>query len=67
MKMKFSLYAVLIATLLNGVLSSYEKYFVPDESEYREEGEHIDILIRKRNIRVEKVKLECSRVFLNSV
>jgi len=53
--MKFSLCIVLIATMLNVVLSSYEKYFVPDESEYREEGEHIDILIRKRNIRVEKV------------
>ena len=55
MKIKFSLCVVLIAAMLNGVLSSYEKYFVPDESEYREEGEHIDILIRKRNIRVEKV------------
>ena len=67
MKMKFLLCVVLIATMFNVVLSSYEKYFVPDESEYREEGEHIDILIRKRNIRVEKVKLECSGVFLNSV
>jgi len=41
--------------MLSGVLSSYEKYFVPDDSEYREDGEHIDILIQKRNLRAQKV------------
>ena len=58
MGMKLLLGVVSIATMLNSVLS-YEKYFVPDESEYREEGEHIDILLRKRNLRVEKVNQEC--------
>jgi len=45
---------ITFVTILSGVLS-YEKYFVPDECEYREDGEHIDILIRKRNLRVQKV------------
>ena len=48
---------VVTATIFNGVLS-YEKYFVPDESEYREEGEHIDILLKKRNLRIERVSRE---------
>ena len=55
MTMKILFCVALSAAMLNCVFSSYEKYFVPDESEYREEGEHIDILIRKRNLRVEKV------------
>ena len=45
-----------MSAMLSGVLSSYEKYFVPDDSEYREDGEHIDILIQKRNLRAQKVK-----------
>lgn len=45
---------VTVVITLHGVLS-YQKYFVPDESEYREDGEHIDILIRKRNLRIQKV------------
>ena len=59
--MKILLCVALLATMLTCVLSSYEKYFIPDESEYREEGEHIDILIRKRNLRVEKVNYEINR------
>ena len=45
-----------MSAMLSGVLSSYEKYFVPADSEYREDGEHIDILIHKRNLRAQKVK-----------
>merc|ERR1712241_859815 len=43
-----------VAITLSGALS-YQKYFVPDENEYREPGEHIDILLQKRNLRVRKV------------
>ena len=57
MGIKLLLGVVVTATILNGVLS-YEKYFVPDESEYREEGEHIDILLKKRNLRIERVSRE---------
>jgi len=45
---------VTVAITLTGVLS-YQKYFVPDESEYMEDGEHFDILIRRRNLRIQKV------------
>ena len=54
MGVKILLSIIAMTTILSGV-SSYEKYFVPDESEYREDGEHIDILLRKRNLRIEKV------------
>jgi len=54
MGIKLLLGVIVIAAIFNGVLS-YEKYFVPDESEYREEGEHIDILLKKRNLRIERV------------
>ena len=51
-----------MSAMLSGVLSSYEKYFVPDDSEYREDGEHIDILIQKRNLRAQKVKLSLKHI-----
>ena len=54
MIVKGYLSCVTVLITLSGVLS-YQKYFVPDESEYREEGEHIDILLRKRNLRIQKV------------
>ena len=62
-----------MSAMLSGVLSSYEKYFVPDDSEYREDGEHIDILIQKRNLRAQKVKqnlkhiLCCQYIFKNYI
>ena len=61
MIMKVLLCVALLATMSTCVLSSFEKYFIPHESEYREEGEHIDILIRKRNLRVEKVNCKMHR------
>ena len=54
MIVKGYLSCVTVLITLSGVLS-YQKYFVPDESEYREDGEHIDILLRKRNLRIQKV------------
>ena len=45
---------VTIVTILSGVLS-YEKYFVEDSSEFLEDGEAMDILLRKRSLRVKRV------------
>ena len=41
-------------TILSGVLS-YDKYFVDDASEYRADEEDMEILLRKRSLRVQKV------------